>query len=212
MSKARILVVDDEKIARDNLEHILRKEEYEVVSVENGTKALKKLEQSDFDLVLTDLKMKQVDGIEVLTRTKEQHPATEVIIVTAYAALSTAIEAMKKGAYHYIPKPYKIDEVRVVVKKALEKKQLRDELEEVKRAYGPSTGAPLIIGKSRKMQELIDMVAQIGPADCSVLIFGETVAGSAFLLLTAGPSPKISLPMNSSATTKVPLPALLPPR
>ncbi len=177
MSKARILVVDDEEIARDNLEHILRKEEYEVVSVENGTKALKKLEQSDFDLVLTDLKMKQVDGIEVLTRTKEQHPATEVIIVTAYAALSTAIEAMKKGAYHYIPKPYKIDEVRVVVKKALEKKQLRDELEEVKRAYGPRAGAPLIIGKSRKMQDLIDMVAQIGPADCSVLIFGETGTG-----------------------------------
>ena len=149
MTKARILVVDDEQIARDNLEHILRKEEYEVVSVESGTKALKKLEQSDFDLVLTDLKMKQVDGIEVLTRTKEQHPATEVIIVTAYAALSTAIEAMKKGAYHYIPKPYKIDEVRMVVKKALEKKQLRDELEEVKRTYAPRMGAPLIIGRCR---------------------------------------------------------------
>jgi DNA-binding NtrC family response regulator len=177
MSKARILVVDDEKIARDNLEHILRKEGYDVVSEESGIRALKKLEQTNFDLVLTDLKMKQVDGMEVLARTKEQYPATEVIIVTAYAALSTAIEAMKKGAYHYIPKPYKIDEVRMVVKKALEKKQLRDELEEVKRTYAPCMGAPLIIGRSRKMQELIEMVTQIGPTDCSVLISGETGTG-----------------------------------
>ena len=177
MSKARILIVDDEKIARENLEHILHKEGYHVVSVESGIKALKKLEQSAFDLVLTDLKMKHVDGMDVLTRTKEKYPATEVIIVTAYAALSTAIEAMKNGAYHYIPKPYKIDEVRMVVKKALEKKQLKDELEEMKRIYAPRMGAPLIIGKSGKMQELMEMVNQVGPTDCSVLIFGETGTG-----------------------------------
>jgi DNA-binding NtrC family response regulator len=177
MSKVRILIVDDEHIARDNLEHILRKEGYDVFSVGSGIEALKKLEQSTFDLVLTDLKMKQVDGMEVLARTKEQYPDTEVIMITAYATLSTAIEAMKNGAYHYIPKPYKIDEVRMVVKKALEKKQLRDELKDVKRDYKSRMGSPFIIGKSHKIQELIDMVAQIGPTNCNVLICGETGVG-----------------------------------
>lgn len=103
MKKAKILVVDDEQIARENLEHILKKEGYDVVSVDSGIQALKKLANTDFDLVLTDLKMKQVDGMEVLARTKEQYPDTEVIMITAYATIETAIEAMQKGAYHTFP-------------------------------------------------------------------------------------------------------------
>ncbi|MGB6927590.1 MAG: response regulator, partial [Syntrophobacteria bacterium] len=122
MKKAKILVVDDEQIARENLEHILKKEGYDVVSVDSGIQALKKLANTDFDLVLTDLKMKQVDGMEVLARTKEQYPDTEVIMITAYATIETAIEAMQKGAYHYISKPYKIEEARLILKRALEKK------------------------------------------------------------------------------------------
>ncbi|MGD8777138.1 MAG: response regulator, partial [Syntrophobacterales bacterium] len=117
MNKSRILIVDDEAIARENLEHILRKDGYDVVSADSGIAALKKLSKSEFDLVMTDLKMKQVDGMEVLARTKEQYPNTEVVMLTAYATLSTAIEAMQKGAYHYIPKPYKIDEVRMIAKR-----------------------------------------------------------------------------------------------
>jgi DNA-binding NtrC family response regulator len=177
MKKSRILVVDDEDIARENLEHVLRKEGYQVESVESGIKALKKLANTEYDLVLTDLKMKQVDGMEVLARTKEQYPETEVIMVTAYATVATAIEAMQKGAYHYIPKPYKIDEVRMVVRRALERKELKDELRDLKQYYRAQAGAPLIIGKSRKMEELIQMVKQIAPTDCSVLIFGETGTG-----------------------------------
>ena len=122
MNKSRILVVDDEAIARENLEHILRKDGYDVVTADSGISALKKLSNTEFDLVMTDLKMKQVDGMEVLARIKEQYPDTEVVMLTAYATLSTAIEAMQKGAYHYIPKPYKIDEVRMIAKRALEKK------------------------------------------------------------------------------------------
>ncbi len=123
MKEARILIVDDEDISRENLGHILNKEGHSVVSVDRGIEALKKLEDTEFDLVLTDLKMKQVDGMEVLTRTKEQYPHTEVIIITAYATVATAIEAMRKGAYNYIPKPYKMDQVRLIVKRALEKKK-----------------------------------------------------------------------------------------
>ena len=177
MSKGKILVVDDEPIARENLEHILTKEGYEVVSVDSGVNALKKLAAAEFDVVVTDLKMKQVDGMEVLSGAKERHPDTEVIMVTAFATVATAIEAMQRGAYHYVPKPYKIEEVRMVVGRALEKKRLKDELRELKRDYRARLGSSLIIGKSRKMQELIELVTQVAPTDCSVLIFGETGTG-----------------------------------
>jgi DNA-binding NtrC family response regulator len=152
--------------------------------VESGVSALKRLAAGEFGVVVTDLKMKQVDGMEVLARTKERYPNTEVIMVTAYATVATAIEAMQKGAYHYIPKPYKIDEVRMVVGRALEKKQLRDELQELKRDYRARLSSPLLIGKSRKMQELIELVSQVAPTDCSVLIFGETGTGKELIART----------------------------
>ncbi|MFC1515657.1 sigma-54-dependent transcriptional regulator [Thermodesulfobacteriota bacterium] len=177
MKKDRILVVDDERIARENLEHVLKKEGYEVVSVDNGVSALKKLSTTKFDLVLTDLKMKLVDGMGVLAKTKELYPDTEVIMITAYATVNTAIEAMKKGAYHYIPKPYKVDEARMIVKRALEKKQLQVELRDLKRYCVEKSESSMIIGKSRKMQELVKMADQIAPTDCSVLVFGETGTG-----------------------------------
>jgi len=181
MNKRRILVVDDEAIARENLEHILRKEGYDVATADSGMSALKKLANTEFDLVMTDLKMKQVDGMEVLARTKEQFPDTEVVMLTAYATVATAIEAMQKGAYHYIPKPYKIDEVRMITKRALEKKALKDELRAMRQDYCRRVGIPFIVGKSPKMQEIIEMVTQIAPADCSVLIFGETGTGKELL-------------------------------
>jgi len=184
MKKSVILIVDDEQIARENLEHVLKKEGYEVVSVESGVTALKKLTTTEFDLVLTDLKMKLVDGMEVLVRTKELYPNTEVVIITAYATVNTAIEAMQKGAYHYIPKPYKVDEARMIVKRALERKQLKDELRNLKQYVTDKSGASPIIGKSRKMQELLKMVVQIAPTDCSVLIFGETGTGKELIART----------------------------
>ena len=184
MKKSGILIVDDEQIARENLEYILKKEGYEVVSVENGVTALKKLSTTEFDLVLTDLRMKLVDGMEVLVRTKELYPNTEVVMITAYATVNTAIEAMQKGAYHYIPKPYKVDEARMIVKRALERKQLKDELRVLKQYVTDKSGASPIIGKSRKMQELLKMVVQIAPTDCSVLIFGETGTGKELIART----------------------------
>ena len=177
MNKSRILVVDDEAIARENLEHILRKDGYDVVTADSGITALKKLANTEFDLVMTDLKMKQVDGMEVLARTKEQYPDTEVVMLTAFATLATAVEAMQKGAYHYIPKPYKIDEVRMIAKRALEKKALKDEIRVLKRDAHRGEGIPFIKGKSSKIQELVELVGQVAPADCNVLIFGETGTG-----------------------------------
>jgi len=115
MAGPRILIVDDEQIARENLEHVLRREGYETVSVSDGLAAIQELEKEEFDLVLTDVRMQPVDGLQVLERARELYSGIEVIVVTGYASVSSAVEAMSKGAYYYVPKPYKIVEVRVLV-------------------------------------------------------------------------------------------------
>jgi ATP-dependent Lon protease len=120
--KPQILIVDDEEIARNNIEHILKKENFNVVTAANGVEAIEKLETAVFDVVLTDLRMEKVDGIGVLEKVKNKYPDTQVIMITAYAAVDSAIEAIKKGAFHYISKPFRLEEVRSTVKLALEKK------------------------------------------------------------------------------------------
>ncbi len=174
---ARILIVDDEQIARENLGHILNKEGYETVSVESGIAALKELNKTEFDLVLTDLKMQVVDGLEVLEKTKELYPDTEVIIITGYATVATAVDAMQRGAFYYIPKPVKIDEVRILVRQALEKKSLKNEIAELKRRVGGLKEVTFITGNNAKMESLKKTIEQIAPTDCTALILGETGTG-----------------------------------
>jgi ATP-dependent Lon protease len=124
----RILVVDDEEVARRNLEHILSRENYSVVTAANGVEALEQMRNSGFDVILTDFKMEKIDGMEILAKTKAECPRTEVIMITGYATVDTAVEAMKKGAFHYIAKPFKLDEVRTMVREALEKKDFQAEM------------------------------------------------------------------------------------
>jgi ATP-dependent Lon protease len=121
----KILVVDDEKITRQNLEHVFKKDGYHVDTASDGKEALDFLEKSGFDVIVTDLKMGKVDGMTVLETAKAVNPSTEVIIITGYATVSTAIEAMKKGSYHYLTKPLKLDEIRSTIQKALYKKKIR---------------------------------------------------------------------------------------
>jgi ATP-dependent Lon protease len=123
--RARILIVDDEEIARKNLAHVLTKEEYDVVAVADGQQALNQLETGEFDVVLTDLRMGKIDGMDLLDRVKVRYPDTKVIMVTGYATVPSAIEAMQKGAFHYIAKPFKLEEVRATIKRALETKTIR---------------------------------------------------------------------------------------
>jgi ATP-dependent Lon protease len=125
--KPRILVVDDEEIARKNLTHFLSKENYVVITASNGMEAMEKLEASDFDVILTDVKMEKVDGMEILKRSRIRCPDTEVIMITGYATVDSAVESMKHGAFHYIAKPFKLEDVKTVVRKALEKKNLKKE-------------------------------------------------------------------------------------
>jgi ATP-dependent Lon protease len=123
--KARVLIVDDEEIARKNLAHVLTKEEYAVVAVADGESALKELDMTEFDVVLTDLRMGKIDGMDLLDRVKVRYPDTRVVMITGYATVPSAIEALQKGAFHYIAKPFKLDEVRATIVKALETKTVR---------------------------------------------------------------------------------------
>ncbi len=184
MSEAQILIVDDEPIARQNLEHILRKEGYTTVCAENGEVAIRHLEQGEFDLVMTDLRMQPVDGMALLQTTKQLYPDTEVIMLTGYATVNTAVEAMQKGAYHYVAKPYNIEEVRALVRQALDKRRLRLEVGALRRRLEDRRDVPLLIGNSQEMETLRRTIEQIAPADCSVLIQGETGTGKELVAKT----------------------------
>jgi DNA-binding NtrC family response regulator len=177
MKTGRVLIVEDELIARENLDHVLTKEGFETVAVESGVAAFQELEKQEFDLVLTDLRMQQIDGLQVLERTKELFPDTEVIMITGFATVSTAVEAMQKGAYHYLAKPYKIEEVRALVRKALEKRGLRIEVKELKRQVQSQKTVPFLVGKSPTIEALKRTIEQIAPTDATVLILGETGTG-----------------------------------
>lgn len=173
----KILIVDDEKIAIRNLQHVLKKEGYIVKSTTSGQNALKMLNREVFDVVLTDLKMEKVDGMQILKRTKEISPDTEVIMITGYATVETAIEAMKHGAYHYLTKPFKLDEVRKVVREASEKVLLKKENRELKDKLESLSEGLMIITQDPQMLRILDTAREIAPTDCNVLITGESGTG-----------------------------------
>jgi len=176
-NRPAMLVVDDEDVALGNLTHVLKKEGYEVTAVSSGTEALVSLDRKEFDLVLTDLKMEKVDGLRILERTKELYPDTEVIMITGYATVDSAIHAMKAGAYHYIAKPYKLDMVRKVVREALEKRSLKRENIQLKEHLKAVRGEDEIVTSNPKMKKLLAMAAQVAQSDSNVIINGESGTG-----------------------------------
>ncbi len=184
MKIRKILVVDDEPIARENLSHILRKDGYSPLLAENGQQAVDILKQEEIDLVLTDLRMRGMDGMAVLAETKRLQPSTEVVVITGYASVDTAVEAMRQGAYHYISKPFKINELRAVVDKALEKTLLRQEIQKLRERVYSQVGTSRIIGQSPKMQALRETINQVAQLDCNVLIQGETGTGKELVART----------------------------
>ncbi len=175
--KYTILIVEDEDPARKNLIRILGKEGYEAVGTAEGRKALELLAGRAFDLVITDLRMQGVDGMEVLAESKRLQPHIEVIMITGYATVDSAVEAMKQGAYHYIAKPYKIDEIRKVVREALLKRSLQLENAELKEALRKSRDFPSIVGRSEAVQGVLDTVRRVAPSDTNILLLGESGTG-----------------------------------
>jgi len=176
-SHIKILVVDDERIAVKNLEHILKKEGYTVTGTESSSNALKLLEEQQFDVVLTDLRMEKIDGLHILKKCHDLQPDTEVIMITGYATLESAVEAMKKGAFHYIAKPFKLDLVRNVVKEAAEKVRLKRENRTLRDQIENFQGKVKIITQDPTMQRLLETAKQIAPTDCNVLLTGESGTG-----------------------------------
>lgn len=174
---SQILIIEDEDIARNNLKHILVKEGYRVTDVDSGTKGLAQIKSKKFDLIITDYKMKQVDGMHVLEQTRQLQPYTEVIMITGYATVDNAVRAMKEGAYHYIAKPYKIDEVRKIVREALLKRSLQLENLALKDAIRKDDRLPQIIGSSPEMAAVKKSIRQVAGTETSVLILGESGTG-----------------------------------
>lgn len=173
----RLLIVEDERVALKNLEHVMKKEGYNVVATQSGQKALKILKVHEVDVVLTDLKMEKVDGLEILERSKSLYPDLEVVMITAYATVPSAVKTMRKGAYDFVAKPFKLDEVRKIVKEAVEKVKLRKENRHLREQIEKYQGKVKIITKDISMLRLLDTAKQIAPADCNVLLTGESGTG-----------------------------------
>jgi DNA-binding NtrC family response regulator len=179
--KGRILIVDDEETAVENLAHVCRKQGYEVATRTTGMGAVDALEKQQFDVVLTDLRMEKIDGMAVLRRAKELAPETAVVLITGHATLESAIEAMKEGAFHYIAKPFRLDEVRAVIRSALEVVDLKRENRRLKEQIADGNNGPSIITQDAIMQRLLDTARQIAPTDTNVLITGESGTGKELL-------------------------------
>ena len=177
MIKDKILVADDEQSMREFLDIMLKKEGYKVSLASNGEEVTKLVENDLFDLVLLDIRMPKLDGISALKRIKANAPETVVIMITAFASADTAIKAMKEGAYDYITKPFKVEEIKLIIKNALEKKNLQKENILLKQAVRDRFHFGNIIGQSPKMVALYDLLEKVSPTKTNILITGESGTG-----------------------------------
>jgi two-component system response regulator PilR (NtrC family) len=174
---ARLLVVDDERSMRELLEYMLTREGYTIALAENGRRALELIEANDYDLVLTDIKLGDLTGLDVLRASKKKNPAAVVIMISAFATTETAVEAMNEGAFDYVPKPFDNDELKQTIANALERKT--EQTEPKGDDEGLSDIAPFgrIVGTSIRMQHIYQMVRQVAKTRTNILITGESGTG-----------------------------------
>jgi len=177
MVKDRILVADDEQSMREFLDIMLKKEGYKVSLASNGEEVINLIDNDLFDLVLLDIRMPKLDGISALKRIKSISPETIVIMITAYASADTAIKAMKEGAYDYITKPFKVEEIKLIIRNALEKITLQKENILLKQVVRTRYHFGNIIGQSPKMLTLYDLLEKVSPTKTNILIAGESGTG-----------------------------------
>jgi two-component system response regulator PilR (NtrC family) len=175
-TKGKILVVDDERSMREILEIFLKSEGYNVSAANNGESALETMKHDHFDLIITDMKMPKVGGLELLKNVKEICPDTVVVIITAFGTTESAVEAMKLGAFDYITKPFQMDDIRLVVKNALEKQMLQQEVSILKEQLKPPS-LENILGRSHSMMELFTIISKTAESNANVLITGESGTG-----------------------------------
>jgi len=174
----KVLIVDDEEVLRDVLETVLRREGFDVILAASGEEALSVLDgDADVDLVILDVMLPGISGIDTLRAIRISNPQLPVIVITAFSSIDGAIEAMKYGAYHYIPKPFKNEEVILTVNKALEQRFLSRENERLKAELSEKYAYSNIIGKSESMRKIFDLIRLAAPSRSNILIFGESGTG-----------------------------------
>ncbi|MFC1726879.1 sigma-54-dependent transcriptional regulator, partial [candidate division KSB1 bacterium] len=182
MKARKILVVDDDSTMRGYLGEVLRRQEYDVDMAEDGKKALIKIQNNDYDLVITDIRMPVITGMDVLKKVKEVKPNCEVIMITAFGSIANAVEAIKLGAHDYLEKTHtgggvSPDEIELKVKKVLEVKDLKDENIRLKNIVDDRFGFDNIIGKSEPMQKMFDMLKDVSESSATVFIQGPSGTG-----------------------------------
>lgn len=180
MSAGRVLVVDDEPIARENLAHALTRAGYEALALGDTRAALAELARQPYDLLLTDLRLGErsdTDGIGLMERARKLHSSLEVVVMTGYATIPGAVDAMNRGAFSYLAKPLNLDEVRALAAKAVESSRLRREVQDLRQRLKDREGPPLLVGKSPAMAALLKTIAQVAPTSSTVLLLGETGTG-----------------------------------
>jgi DNA-binding NtrC family response regulator len=175
--KARILVVDDEEIVVKSCLRILGEGDYEAEGVQSGEEALRRIEEHPYDVVILDIMMPKVDGLEVLRRVKESHPDIDIIMVTGLSQIETAVRSMKLGAFDYLPKPFDPDELKVVVGRALERRRLLQENLSLKSEVSSRYRLQNIIGSSPAMQAVYRLIAKCAPTISTILLTGESGTG-----------------------------------
>ena len=175
--KPKILVVDDDASIREFLEIMLKRENFEVKTADNGQKAQKIMEKEQFDVVITDLQMPKMSGLELLKEIKTINPATTVLVITAFGSTESAVDAMKLGAFDYISKPFKIDEIKNRLKNALKNKNLSVENRIMRKELEKKYSFENIIGASEAMEKLFEMIERVSETKSNVLISGESGTG-----------------------------------
>jgi DNA-binding NtrC family response regulator len=177
VSNIKILIVDDEVIMRESLAGWLERDGHAVQTAASGEEALEKLKQTHFDIFLVDIKMEGMSGLEVLRRVKESDPDAEVVMITAYGSIPSAIEAMKDGAYDYMLKPFDPNELGVLIEKIIQHQEQARENIYLKEQFKERTRFESMIGQSTAMQAIFDLICAVAPTDSTVLITGETGTG-----------------------------------
>ncbi len=173
----KILVIDDELSMREFLEILFQKQGYQVESAASGEEAIERIESENYHLIICDIMMPRVSGMEILKRAFELNPNALVIMITAYASPENAVEAMKLGAYDYITKPFQVDEIKLVVAKALEKSRLLEENLRLRQEVESRYMFRNLVGASQPMQEVFDLIRKIAPTKANVLVLGESGTG-----------------------------------
>ncbi len=203
---AKILIVDDEKAIRDSLKLVLDDEGYETEIAQDGQEALNKIKEIDYDVVLTDIKMPNIDGMELLNKASKSSPNTFFIVMTAYASVKTAVEAMRIGAYDYLIKPIEFDDLILRIKRLVDFRKVSMENKSLRQRVSAESGFQNIIGQSDAMQRVFNLIKQVAPTNSNVLIYGKSGTGKELVAkaihYNSLRKDKIFLPVNCGAISE----------